>query len=163
MKKKLYLILPVVVILLFGHVQSRFSSVEDNLKYQYGTPIAEVKLIDEDNQVILFTMDDSLGLTSQKTFLSYYIVEDDYGHEKPNDKVFVKKTLIDKKVYYYGYLNYDSDEVLFRFESDDSEISRKVTLEDNYFYISELEDKNYHLDIEVVESSILLENVEIHE
>lgn len=162
-RKKYYLIIPVVVILLFVHVQSRFSSVEDNLKFQYGTPIAEVEMIDGDNQTILFTMDDSLGLTRYKTFLNYYIVEDDYGHEKPSGKAFVKKILMDDKVYYYGYLDYDVDEALFTFVIDDKKLTRKVILKDKYFYISDMKNHNYRLDIEVLDHNILLENIEIHE
>ena len=134
-KTKFMIIIPIAIILIAVHLMSRFTSIEDNLRYQYGTPIAEVEIVDEEHQLVLFSMDDSIGITRYTSFINFYDVKDDYGHVKPKEDIFVavsKRAAIDNII--WGQVDSNTCKVELEFYKETLTYVIDLETKEGYFY-----------------------------
>ncbi|MBI9014957.1 MAG: hypothetical protein JEZ08_22190 [Clostridiales bacterium] len=134
-KRKLLIIIPIAMVLIVVNLMSRFTSIEDNLRYQYGTPIAEVEIVDDAHQLVLFSMDDSIGITRYTRFINFYTVKDDYGHVKPKDDIFVavsERAEIDNII--WGQVDSNTSKIELEFYKETLTYSVDLDTEEGYFY-----------------------------
>lgn len=167
-KTKLLIIIPIALVLIAVHLMSRFTSIEDNLRYQYGTPIAEVELVDETHHLVLFSMDESLGITRYTRFMNFYEVKDDYGHVKPKEDIFVavsKRDSIDNII--WGQVDHNTFKVELEFYKETLTYVIELETKEGYFcsiadYEQDLNDLDWQLRIKTFdELGDLLETKEI--
>jgi len=134
-KTKFLIIIPMAMVLIAVNLMSRFTSIEDNLRYQYGTPIAEVEIVDEEHQLVLFSMDDSIGITRYTSFINFYDVKDDYGHVKPKEDIFVavsERAAIDNII--WGQVDSNTFKVELEFYKETLTYVIDLETEEGYFY-----------------------------
>ena len=158
-KLKFLIVILVAMVLIAVHLMSRFTSIEDNLKYQYGTPIAEVEIHDEDHQLVIFSMDDSIGITRYTKFLNFYDVKDDYGHIKPKEDIFVavsKRETIENII--WGHTDINVAKVELQFYKETLSYSIDLDTEDGFFcfisdYEHDLSDTDWELRVKTYDSN----------